>query len=188
MNRLENWFCSSAYWRRITARRLLPWLLEGAQLGDDVLEIGAGPGAATGELAKRVTRVTSLEYSHRFCIALHSNNDAANVVQGDGSALPFAAGAFTSVIAVLVLHHLRSTGAQDQAFAEIFRVLKPGGVFAALEVPDGWLTRAVHIRSTFVPVFPRGVAERIVAAGGSKVSIKSRPGAFRVRAERAGTV
>jgi len=42
MNRLENWFCASPFWRRITREKLLPWTLEGINLGDRVLEIGAG--------------------------------------------------------------------------------------------------------------------------------------------------
>jgi len=85
---------------------------------------------------------------------------------------------------VLVLHHLRSTEAQEQAFAEICRVLKPGGVFVALEIEDGWLTRVTHFRSTFVPVSTDGLNSRLRAAGFSNVSVNNRNGAIRIRAER----
>jgi len=44
-----NWFhqqvCRSGRWRRRLQRELLPWALKGVELGDDVLEIGPGPGA-----------------------------------------------------------------------------------------------------------------------------------------------
>jgi ubiquinone/menaquinone biosynthesis C-methylase UbiE len=184
MNSFENWFCASGLWRYLTERRWLPWALEGADLGEHVLEVGAGPGAATAELARRVRSVTSLEYSHDFCVRLHSRVAAASVVQGDASTLPFLSQTFSSAIAVLVLHHLRSRDAQDRAFAEIFRVLKPGGVFVAIEIQDGWLTRVTHFRSTFVPVSTDGLESRLRAAGFSNVSVSNRSGAIRICAER----
>jgi ubiquinone/menaquinone biosynthesis C-methylase UbiE len=140
------------------------------------------------ELARRARSVTSLEYSHDFCLRLQAKSDAACVVQGDASVLPFESHTFTCAIAVLVLHHLRSSDAQDRAFAEIFRVLKPGGVFVALEIQDGWLTRVAHFRSTFVPVSTDGLNSRLGAVGFSNVSVNNRGGAIRIRAERiAGT-
>jgi ubiquinone/menaquinone biosynthesis C-methylase UbiE len=184
MNSFENWFCASGLWRYVTERRWLPWLLEETDLGERVLEVGAGPGAATAELARRVRSVTSLEYSHDFCVKLHAKSDAACVVQGDASVLPFESHTFTSAIAVLVLHHLRSSDAQDRAFAEILRVLKPGGVFVALEIQDGWLTRVAHLRSTFVPVSTDGLNSRLGAVGFSSVSVKNHRGAIRIHAQR----
>lgn len=190
MNAFENWFCASGLWSCVTRRKWLPWLLEGTSLGNHVLEVGAGPGAATAELARRARRVTSLEYSHAFCVALRGKVapagavETGNIVQGDASVLPFADGTFSGAIAVLVLHHLRSADAQDQAFREIYRVLRPGGIFVALEIPDGWLTRVVHIRSTFVPVVLETARERLGAAGFSDVSAESRRGAIRLRATR----
>jgi ubiquinone/menaquinone biosynthesis C-methylase UbiE len=184
MNSFENWFCASGLWRYLTERRWLPWALEGTDLGQHVLEVGAGPGAATAELARRVRSVTSLEYSHDFCVKLCAKVDAARVVQGDTSVLPFESQSFSSAIAVLVLHHLRSHDAQDRAFAEIFRVLKPGGVFVAIEIQDGWLTRVTHFRSTFVPVSTDGLDSRLRAAGFSNVSVNNRNGAIRILADR----
>ena len=188
MNSFENWFCASGLWRYLTEHKWLPWALEGTDLGEHVLEVGAGPGAATAELARRARSVTSLEYSHDFCVKLHAKSDAACIVQGDASVLPFESQTFTSAIAVLVLHHLRSSGEQDRAFAEIFRVLKPDGVFVALEIQDGWLTRVAHFSSTFVPVSIDGLNSRLRAAGFSNVSVNNHRGAIRMRAQRsAGT-
>jgi ubiquinone/menaquinone biosynthesis C-methylase UbiE len=184
MNSLENWFCASRLWQNLTERRWLPWALEGVDLGEHVLEVGAGPGAATADLTRRARDVTSLEYSHDFCIRLQSKIDATKVVQGDASVLPFKSQTFTAAIAVLVLHHLRSNDAQDRAFAEFFRVLKPGGVFVALEIQDGWFTRIVHFRSTFVPISQDGLNSRLRDAGFSNISVINRSGGIRIRAER----
>jgi ubiquinone/menaquinone biosynthesis C-methylase UbiE len=171
----------------MTRKQVLPWLLSGTELGGHVLEIGAGPGAATEELRKRARRVTSLEYSHNFAVGIARRSKSANgaVVQGDASALPFPEKTFSAAIAVLVLHHLKSPELQELAFAEIFRVLRPGGVFLAVEIQDGWLNRTGHIRSTFVPVAPANAPERLATAGFSSVSITFRGSAYRLRALRA---
>ncbi len=187
MNRFENWVCASSFWRRMTQKQLLPWLLTGTDMGDHVLEIGAGPGAATEELRKRARRVTSLDYSHAFAAGIVHRCQSKNgaVLQGDASTLPFPEKTFSSAIAILVLHHLRSRELQERAFAEVFRVLRPGGVFLALDIQDGWLNRMSHFRSTFVPVAAASAPARLAAAGFSNVSISFfRRGAYRLRALR----
>jgi SAM-dependent methyltransferase len=186
MNRFENWFCASSLWRYVTKRQLLPWILAGSELGDHLLEIGAGPGAATDELRHRVARVTSLEYDHNFAAGLAARHISSNVVvlRGDASTLPFAGGTFSSAIAILVLHHLRSRELQDRAFAEIHRVLRPGGVFLAFEIKESWIHRVGHFRSTFVPVAPSSVVRRLQVAGFSEVAMDFQRRGFRVRALR----
>lgn len=187
MNRFENWFCATPLWRWITETRLLPWILAGSELGDHVLEIGAGPGAATRELRRRTRRVTSLEYSHAFAagLAARQKNDNGAVVQGDAASLPFASESFSGAIAVLVLHHMRSTELQDRTFAEVRRVLRTRGVFVAFEITDGWLHRIAHRNSTFVPVHAASLPERLSAAGFHDIELEERRGNFRVRALRA---
>ncbi|MGC1615421.1 MAG: class I SAM-dependent methyltransferase [Candidatus Acidiferrum sp.] len=186
MNRFENWFCASSFWRGVTRKHLLPWLLSGTELGEHALEIGAGPGAATEELRMRAGRVTSLEFSHAFAASLAARSRSTNgaVLQGDASTLPFSENTFSAAIAILVLHHLRSPEAQERAFAEIYRVLRPGGVFLVLEIQDGWLNRVAHIRSTFVPVASASACDRLAASGFSSVNTEFRRGAYRLRALR----
>jgi SAM-dependent methyltransferase len=187
MNHFETWFCASSFWRWVTRRQLLPWILEGSELGEHALELGAGPGAATEELRLRATRVTSLEYDHGFAARLSARVSGTNasVIQGDAASLPFLDRTFSSAIAILVLHHLRSEELQDHALAEIRRVLRPGGVFLAFEIQDGWLHRVGHIRSTFVPIAPTSASARLTAAGFSQVSVDSGRGGFRIRTFRA---
>jgi SAM-dependent methyltransferase len=187
MNRFETWFCGSSFWRYVTRRQLLPWIVDDFELGEHVLELGAGPGAATAELQLRAARVTSLEYDHGFAarLAARVSGTNASVIQGDAATLPFPDKTFSSAIAILMLHHLHSQELQDRAFSEICRVLRPGGVFLAFEIQDGWLHRVGHTCSTFVPIAPGSAFARLAAAGFSRVSVNLRRGGFRIRALRA---
>jgi SAM-dependent methyltransferase len=189
MNRLENWFCSTNFWRGVTRDHLLPMMLDGVARDDaesptHVLELGAGLGAATPELLRRFSHVTSLEYSAAFAAQLACASRNAYVVQGDAAQLPFADESFSCAIAILILHHLRSRELQDRAFAEARRVLRPGGIFLAFEIHDGWLQRLIHTRSTFVPVPASGAHARLNAAGFVRVSVDFLRGGFVLRAQR----
>ena len=58
-------------------------------------------------------------------------------VQGDATLLPLAEGAFDSVIMLGGIHHVPD---REALFQQVFRVLKPGGVFYFREpVSDFWL-------------------------------------------------
>jgi ubiquinone/menaquinone biosynthesis C-methylase UbiE len=191
MNAFEHALCSSSLWRYISRRRVIPWVLSSSRLGDHVLEIGAGYGAATADLQQRASRVTSLEYDSKSLATLQARNNPGQdkartcaAVCGDASYLPFADQSFSSTMAILVLHHLKSGELQDRAFAEAFRVLRSGGVFLGLEINDSWLNHVGHIGSTFTPVRPSSAFARLARAGFSTISIDFRVGGFRFAAIR----
>lgn len=186
MNAFENWFCSSGIWRYITRAQILPWVLSDADLGERVLEIGAGAGAATAQLRQRAPRVFSLEYDRSLAarIARRSRGEWI-IVQGDAAQLPFADNSFSSVVAILMLHHLRSGKMQDETFAEARRILRPGGHFLAMDISDGWWHRILHRNSTFVPLDPRILPERLRGAGFAQVDVREQGSQFRVLAARA---
>lgn len=187
MNAFERFFCSSSFWRHISQRQLLPWLLRGVQAGDHLLEIGAGYGVATPLLQLQVARVTSLEYKLDFIRQGKLQNrggTSESTVCGDATQLPFANQTFSSVLAILVLHHIKSAQLQNQVFAECFRVLRPGGVLLAFDIPDGWFHRVAHIRSTFTPINPATISTRLINAGFTNPQIQNDKGAFRVTTSR----
>jgi hypothetical protein len=57
MNLIHRWLCSSAHWKKVVETYILPWTLDGLNLGSDVLEVGPGPGVSTD---LRRTRVAPL--------------------------------------------------------------------------------------------------------------------------------
>jgi len=73
------------------------------------------------------------KYSQKFSFAV-------NLSVADAGHLPFAEGVFDWAISVATYHHLESREARGRAFAELRRVLKPGGE-AFITVWNRWQPR-----------------------------------------------
>ncbi len=186
MNRLHRWYCRSPHWRQELEQRVLPWALSGVELGEDVLEVGPGPGLTTDLLRPRLTRLTTLEIDAALAAALAARLAGSNVtvIQGDAAAMPFPDARFSGVVSFTMLHHVPSADLQDGVLREVCRVLKPGGVFAGVDSRQTFVMRLVHIRDTLVPVDPENFPARLAAAGFSDVFIETNARAFRFRARR----
>ena len=186
-----NWFhrqvCRSGRWCRRVEGELLPWALQGVELGDDVLEIGPGPGVTTDLMRGRTQRLTALEVDADAAAALQKRLTGAGVrvVHGDGAAMPFADGSFSAVAAFTMLHHVPTAALQDRLLAEARRVLRPGGVFAGFDGVGSFLFRLVHLGDTYTPVNPDTFGRRLEAAGFADVAVERGPARFRFRATRA---
>jgi protein-L-isoaspartate O-methyltransferase len=61
MNRAHLEHLASSEWADRLQSDLFPWLESAIQLGDDVLEIGPGPGLSTDILHHRAAAVTAVE-------------------------------------------------------------------------------------------------------------------------------
>ena len=158
--------CASAEWAELV-ERLLPWVLEGRRLGDEVLEVGAGPGLVTDHLRRRACRVVAVELDLQLAAALGRRLAGGNVevVAADASALPFRDGSFSAVACFTMLHHVPSLGAQDRMLAELRRVLRPGGVLVGTDGTDTPARRDLHRGDVFLPVPPEELPGRLAAAG-----------------------
>src|SRR5438552_15603624 len=108
MNRFHRWACQSALWRHALEHRLLPWVFAGVELGDRLLEVGAGPGLTTDWLRYRVPSVTALEIDPRLAAALKARLAGTNVrvIEGDGTAMPFDDASFSSAASLTMLHRV----------------------------------------------------------------------------------
>jgi SAM-dependent methyltransferase len=184
MNRLHRWYCSSDHWNRVVSEKLLPWVLRDVDLGDEVLEIGPGPGITTDVLRRRAPRLTSVEIDPRLAGALASRLENTNVtvLRGDATALELGEANFSGAIACTMLHHVPSPALQDRLFAEVRRVLRPGGVFVGSDSLSSRLFRLIHLFDTLVPVDPAGLTARLEAAGFGAVQIDVAGRTFRFRA------
>ena len=185
MNRLHRWYCRSDAWAA-TVRDQLPWVLRGVELGDEVLEVGPGPGLTTDLLRKRVSRVTAIEIDRRLAEALRQRTlgQGVEVVTGDATAMPFQAARFSAAVSFTMLHHVTSPELQDRLLAEVCRVLRPGGVFAGSDSTASFLFRLAHLGDTMVLVDPDRFVSRLQAAGFTDARVRRGHRAFSFRAIR----
>jgi SAM-dependent methyltransferase len=122
----------------------------GLTAGERLLDIGCGFGRHTYEGVRRGASVVSCDLGVdelegvRAIVAAMADDDeipdgvACMAVNGDATALPFPDASFERVIASEVVEHIADDG---RAFAELARVLKPGGTLA-VTVP-GWLAERI---------------------------------------------
>lgn len=110
MNRIHHWICRSKMWRTTLENKLVPWTIDGAQLGDDALEIGPGPGLTTEILRRHVPQLTVLELDPELANSLRAKTEWSNVrvVEGDATRMPFPDGSFSAAAAFTMLHHVPS--------------------------------------------------------------------------------
>ncbi len=186
MNRFHRWVCRSGAWRWALEHKLLPWALEGIELGDDVLEVGAGPGLTTELLRHRAPRLTSVELDQQLAEALKRRMQGTNVtvIRGDGTAMPFDNGSFSAAVCFTMLHHVPSSDLQDELLAEVYRVLRPGGVFAGTDSTWSIGMELIHLWDTMVTVDPGTFAERLQAVGFREVVVDCVRRTLRFRARR----
>ena len=131
-------------WRRELVRRALP--------AGRCLDLGCG----TGDLTEAVlagdpqARVTGFDLTRtmlqgaRARLSLAALAPRARLAQGDGERLPFANGAFDTVVSSFVM---RNVGDRAAAYREVARVLRPGGRFLQLELakPENALVREAYL-------------------------------------------
>jgi len=186
-----NWFhrqvCRSDRWRRRLATDLLPWALGGVELGDELLEIGPGPGITSDLLRKRgCGQLTVLEVDQKAAEDLQDRfrGTGVRIVHGDGTAMPFPDASFSAVVAFTMLHHVATAQLQDRLMAEARRVLRPGGVLAGFDGSASFLFRLIHLHDTYSPVDPKTLGKRLKTAGFINPVVDQGRGRFRFHAKR----
>jgi ubiquinone/menaquinone biosynthesis C-methylase UbiE len=159
--------CASAEWGELVERVLAPWVLEDRDLGDRVLEVGAGPGVVTDVLRRRAPWLVAVELDEALASELGRRLAGGNVevVTADASALPFQSGRFSAVACFIMLHHVPSLPMQDLMLGELRRVLRPGGVLVGTDGTDTPARRELHAGDVFLPVPPADLPGRLAAAG-----------------------
>lgn len=112
---------------RMAIRKLLPKRME------KFADIGGGYGRLTNEYIKRARKVYIFDYSKtELAQAKETFGDKVETKAGDIYELPFKDDELDGLMMVRVTHHLKKL---DKAVAELYRVLKPGGV-AVIEVAN----------------------------------------------------
>jgi ubiquinone/menaquinone biosynthesis C-methylase UbiE len=131
-------------------QRFKQLLVEQAQIGHDhhVLDFGCGTGTLTHMLKRRYPSALISGLDIDPVILAIAQRKAASLavwwICASALELPFADDSYDRVVTSLVLHHLTTSGKQ-QAMAEIYRILRPGGQLHVVDFgPPHWLySRAI---------------------------------------------
>ena len=111
-----------AAWRRATREAL------GARPGDTVLDVAAGTGVSTVELAAGGVRAIACDFSQGMLRA--GAHRPVPMVAGDAMALPLADAAVDGLV---ISFGLRNVADPDVALREFARVVRPGGTLVVCE-------------------------------------------------------
>ena len=159
--------CASAEWGEFLREVILPAALTDVDLGDDVLEIGPGPGLTTDVLRSSVAALTAVELDPALADALRSRMRDTNVevVNADATDLPLPTDRFSGAVSFTMLHHVPTVELQDRIFAELARVVAPSGMVVLSDSVASDGLRDFHEADTYNPIDPSTLEDRLTRAG-----------------------
>jgi len=172
MNPDHEKLCGSQEWAADLQAQILPVVTAGVSLGQDMLEIGPGPGAATAWLLDRVAHLTALEADEAAAARLAARYpDSVTVDIGDATQMPYGDESFDSVGSFTMLHHVPTAAAQHQILAEALRVLRPGGWLAGSDSLASNDLHHFHHDDTYNPLEPSTLLVWLRALGFTPITI-----------------
>jgi SAM-dependent methyltransferase len=173
MNEAHMHFCASDDWRQMVEELVMPAALGDLELGDDVIEIGPGPGFTTDVVRLRAERLTAVELDPDLADSLTRRLAGTNVevILGDATDLDLPAGRFSDAVSFNMLHHIPTADAQDRVFAELARVLRSGGRLIAADAMPRDQLDAFHDGDIYNPIDPASLPARLAIAGFSDVAM-----------------
>ncbi len=165
--------CATTEWSEEMRDSVVAYGTVHADLGESMLEIGPGPGAATEWLRQEVKQRVALELDQDAAAGLTSRYAGTNVevVLGDATRIDYLDGRFDSVGCFTMLHHVPTERLQNVILSEALRLLRPGGVLVGSDsLPSNGL-HAFHAGDTYNPIDPGSFIARLRAIGFGRLTV-----------------
>jgi ubiquinone/menaquinone biosynthesis C-methylase UbiE len=142
----------------------------GSLAGKSLLDLGAGMGGVSVALLRgheaSGLSLQAMDYNPDYCriarLRARRYGLDLNIVVAAGEGLPYPANSFDCVVCMDVLEHVQDAA---RVIAEMFRVLRPGGVVLTT-VPNRHAFRDPHYHLPVINWLPRPVAEAIIRRAG----------------------
>ncbi len=129
----ENW--ESVQDEQIQARAYRDWVLQELPNNQtELVDLGCGPGLLIPYLLPKAKHITGIDASSKMIETAKKsfgNNSSVQFLNGHLENLPLSDEACDSVVASMVLHHISHP---PTVLQEVFRILKPGGVFCIVDL------------------------------------------------------
>jgi ubiquinone/menaquinone biosynthesis C-methylase UbiE len=97
-----------------------------------ILDLCCGNGPVTQVLVQQSQQVTGLDASPKAIARAQANVPQATFVEGFAEAMPFADASFDVVHTSMALHEMEPEQ-RSQILQEVYRVLKPNGIFTLID-------------------------------------------------------
>ena len=126
-------FGSARIWRKKVAK------LVNSQPGQTILDLAAGTGSSSIVFLREGVKVVAADFSNGMLEEGRKRHPELEFVFADAAALPFADREFDTVTISFGIRNVEKT---EVALAEMFRVLKPGGMLVICEfsrIPNNFL-------------------------------------------------
>ena len=146
--------------------QILPWALEGLELGSNVLEVGPGYGVTSDLLHQRVEHLTCVEIDRSLAQRLCRRTEGLNVTVlcESATAMSLPDAAFDGAVCFTMLHPFRRPRCKT-AYSLKSRAIRPEGVFAGTGGRYSRASGLVHLWDTMVIVDPATLPKRLESCG-----------------------
>lgn len=173
MNEQHAQVCSSPEWAEYLQNEVLAAVIGDRSLGEEMIEVGPGPGASTDWLRHRVRRLVAVELEPEAVrrLAERFANTNVEVVNQDATRLNFPEDSFDCAGSFTMLHHLPTTVDQNRLLAELLRVLRPGGVLVGSDSVHSVELHAFHEGDVYNPVDPGTLLTRLQTLGYERITV-----------------
>jgi ubiquinone/menaquinone biosynthesis C-methylase UbiE len=95
------------------------------------------------------------------------------VIEADATALPLEDDRFSGGVSFTMLHHVPTAELQNRLFAELARVVAPGGVVVLSDSVASDDLRSFHDGDTYNPVDPDTLPARLERAGFTAIDVQA---------------